>query len=61
MIWLAGELDDAILSDYIYLDFTRIFQFFLDALRDTARERVHREVGDLAGVHEDAYLAALRR
>ena len=28
--------------------------------RDVARERVHREVRDLAGVHEDTYLAPSR-
>ena len=52
-----GEFHDAILSNDVDLDFARIFQFFLDALSDIARELVHREVCDLTGVHEDAYLA----
>src|SRR3989344_3814893 len=56
----AGELYDAVLANDVYLDFARIFQFFLYAFRNRARKRVHREVRDLAGVYEDAYLPSRR-
>ena len=54
----ASKFNYAVLADDVDLDFARIFEFFLNALRDIACECVHREVRDLAGVHKDAYLAA---
>ena len=54
------EFNDAVLADDVDLNFTGIFELFLYALGDVAREGVHREVCNLAGVHEDAYLAPRR-
>src|SRR5680860_688121 len=57
---LPSKLYYSVLPNYVYLDLTRVFEFFLDALGDVPGELVHREVGNLAGVHEDAYLAPRR-
>src|SRR3989338_7329271 len=54
---LAGKLNHAVLTDNVDLDFSRIFQLFLYALRDSARKRVHGDIRDLAWVHKDAYLS----
>src|SRR6185437_1573576 len=55
---LAREFDDAVLADHVHLDFARIFELFLDADGNIARHLVHRNVRNLARVHEHADFTA---